>query len=158
MAPEARINFAARFEYLQAIEQLRPEVLSDLHRHTFAVYRTYLQSNSKGAALPTLAHLSAALRDSPSPDLIDFDHALHQWANTQGLRDAWMWDAAVQTMYSWAHGGTVGKWGYFPEELNAPKFQPNFGHWIPQYTGWADFKKVTDAIYRSARANYRAEV
>src|SRR6266852_6842795 len=85
MAPEARINFAARFEYLQASEQLRPEVLSDLHRHTFAVYRTYLQSNSKGAALPTLAHLSAALRDSPSPDLIDFDHALHQWANTQGL-------------------------------------------------------------------------
>jgi hypothetical protein len=158
MPPEARVNFAARFEYLWAIEQLRPEVLSDLQNDTFAVYRTYLQSNSRSSALPTLAHLSAALRDCPSPELINFDHALHQWANTKGLRDAWMWDAAVQTMYNWAHGGTVGKWGYFPEELNAPKFQPDFGYWIPQYTEWADFKKATDAIYRSALANYRAEV
>jgi hypothetical protein len=158
MPEEARINFAARFEYLQAIEQQRPNVLSDLLSQTFAVYQTFLQSNSKGSALRTLAHLSAALRDGPSPDLIDFDQALHKWANTQGFQDAWIWDAAVQTMYRWAQGGTVGKWGYVPEELDPPKFQPSFGYWIPQYGEWADFKKVTDAIYRRALANYRAEV
>jgi hypothetical protein len=87
MPQEARINFAARFEYLQAIEQQRPSVLSDLLSKTFAVYQTYLQSNSKGSALRTLAHLSTVLQDGPSPELINFDQALHQWANTQGFQD-----------------------------------------------------------------------
>ena len=158
MPQQVRINFAARFEYLQAIEQHRPNVLSDLLSKTFAVYQTYLQSNSQGTALRTLAHLSAVLQDRPSPELIDFDQALHKWANAQGFQDAWIRDAAVQSMDRWAQGVVVGKWVYFPEELDPPKFQPSFGYWIPQYGEWADFKKVTDLIYRRALANYRAEV
>jgi hypothetical protein len=158
MPPKASINFAARFEYLQAIEQQRPEVLSDLLSQTFAAYQTYLQCNSKGSELLTLAQLTKALRKGPSPELIDFDQALHKWSNTHGLQDTWIWDAAVHTMYRWAQGGTVGKWGYFPEELDPLKFQPSFGYWIPQFAAWTDFKKLTDAIYRRALANYRAEV
>ncbi len=69
MPSNETINFAARFEYLKVVQEQRLEVLSDLHRQTFSVYRTCLQSNPNGAALQTLAVLSATLRNQPSPGL-----------------------------------------------------------------------------------------
>jgi len=158
MPSNETINFAARFEYLKVIQEQRLEVLSDLHRQTFSVYRTCLQSNPNGAALQTLAELSATLRNQPSPGLNDFDHALRKWASAHGFQDDWIRDAAIQTMHTWVRGGPVGKWAYLPKELNLPKFQPRFGYWVPQLSEWAKFKKISDATYRSELANYRAEV
>lgn len=45
--PEKPINFAARFEYLSAIEAHWPEVLKSLRDHTFPVYRACLGTESQ---------------------------------------------------------------------------------------------------------------
>jgi hypothetical protein len=158
MLTQDKINFAARFEYLKALEQHRPEVLNYLHRPTFVVYRTYLQANPKSTAIQTLARLSTALSQGVSPELSKVDQALRQWVNAHNLQDRWIWDAAIQTMDGWVRAGIDGKWGYFPEELDTPKFQPSFGYWIPAYTRWTEFKQVTGAIYRRELASYRAKV
>jgi hypothetical protein len=92
MLTQNKINFAARFEYLKALEQHRPEVLNYLHRPTFAVYRTYLQANPKSTAIQTLARLSTALSQGVSPELSKVDQALRQWVNAHNLQDRWIWE------------------------------------------------------------------
>jgi hypothetical protein len=74
------------------------------------------------------------------------------------VQDDWILDAAIQTMHTWVRGGPVEKWGYVPKELKAPKFEPRFGYWFPQFLEWAEFKKLSGALYRRELASYRAEV
>jgi hypothetical protein len=62
--PDKPINFAARFEYLSAIEAHWPEVLKSLRDHTFPVYRACWERNPKSLALQTLARLSKASRNT----------------------------------------------------------------------------------------------
>jgi hypothetical protein len=99
-----------------------------------------------------------ALRDGTSPELHPVLEALQQWAQAHDIQDPWIWDAAVQSMYDWARGGTVGTWTYLPKELKKPRFQPRFGIWIPYFMKWDDFKTAAGRIYRSDLARYRAEV
>jgi hypothetical protein len=157
MPADEKINFGARFEYLKVIQEQGPDVLSDLQL-PFAVYRTYFESNPNSLALHTLAGLVTTLRNEPSRSLNDLDQALRKWSLTHGLQDDWILDAAIQTMHSWARGGPLGKWGYVPKELNAPKFESRFGHWVPQYLKWAEFKKISDGLYRRELASYRAKI
>jgi hypothetical protein len=84
--------------------------------------------------------------------------ALGKWANALGFLDLWFLDAGLQTMHGWVQGKSVDKWLYFPKELEIPKFQLKFGHWVPSHSRWPDFKTCTDKIYRSGMVAYRARV
>lgn len=128
------INFAARCEYLSAIEVHWPDVMKSLRLGAFPVYRACLETTS--ATLQTLAGLSDALKRGASVEINQVELALRAWARVHGFRDTWLRDVAVQSMHSWARGGTKSKWTYLPEDLDAPKFEPDLGYWIPFFTKW----------------------
>jgi hypothetical protein len=156
--PDKTINFAARFEYLSAIEVHWPDVMKSLRQRAFPAYRTWLERTSPETARPTLAGLSDALERGASLKINQLDGAIRRWAETHGFHDAWLRDVALQSMHGWARGGTASKWTYLPEELDTPGFQPNFGHWIPFYMSWPEFKRLADERYRREQAQYRAQV
>jgi hypothetical protein len=151
------IDFAARFQYLAALEEHRPIVLTDLLAHTFPVYQRCWQEH-RSTNLQNLAQLSTAVRRGTSGEFNAIAEALEEWADKHGFLDMWLKDAGIQSIHGWVHGENIGNWRYFPEELETPSFQPNFGHWIPFFTPWPEFKTITDKIYRSALVAYRAEV
>jgi hypothetical protein len=155
--PNKTINFAARCEYLSAIEVYWPDVMTSLRLGAFPVYRKCLETTAP-ETLRTLAGLSDALARGASSEVIQVDLAIRAWAKTHGFLDAWLLDVALQSMHSWARGGTTSKWTYLPEELNTPKFQPNLGYWIPSSTKWPEFKRLTAQHYRRQQAQYRAKV
>jgi hypothetical protein len=157
------INFAARFEYLSALEVHWPQVLSSLHKSVRPVYLRCFKSRGESAAMQKLAGLSEALRRGASPELEEVALAVRTWAEEFGFRDAWLQDVALQTMHSWVHGGDKAKWTYFPDELDMPKLQVDCGHWFPLrgflgHLEWPEFKRLADATYRRAVAAYRALV
>jgi hypothetical protein len=152
------VDFGARFQYLAALEEHRPIVLTDLQAHTFPVYHRCWQGNPNTTDLQSLGQLSTAVRRGAGEEFKAFAEALEEWADTHGFLDMWLKDAGIQSMHGWVHGENVGKWMYFPEELETPRFQPSFGYRIPFLTPWPEFKTVTDRIYRSGLAAYRAEV
>jgi hypothetical protein len=156
--PDKTINFAARCEYLSAIEVHWPDVMKSLRLGVFPAYRTCLECISPETALQTLAGLSDALARDASVEINQLDRAIRTWAETHGFHDAWLRDVALQSMHGWARGGKTSKWTYLPEELDAPGFQPNFGHWIPFYMSWPEFKRLADERYRREQAKYRAQV
>src|SRR5260370_24274200 len=151
------VDFAARFQSLAALEEQRPIVLTELQEHTFPVYQRCWQEDRNTTALQDLAQLSTAVRRG-SGEFKAVAEALEKWADTHGFLDMWLKDAGIQSMHGWIHGENAGKWRYFPEELETPRFQPNFGHWIPFFTPWPEFKISTDKIYRSGLVAYRSEV
>jgi hypothetical protein len=161
--PNKTINFAARFEYIGALEVDWPQVMTSLQEKVLPVYRRCLESRGESLALQTLVGLSDALGRGASPELQQVALAVRTWAEEHGFRDAWLEDVAVQSMHSWAHGGAESKWTYFPEDLVIPKFQVDFGHWFPVrgftgYAEWPQFKGGADRKYRRERAAYRARV
>ena len=96
-------------------------------------------------------------RDS-SLEINQVELAVRKWAEEFRFQDAWLLDVALQSMYNWVGGGTTSKWTYLPEGLTPSKFQPEFGVWIPFYTKWPEFKRLTDQRYRRALAQYRARI
>ena len=150
--PGKSINFAARCEYLSAIERVWPDVMTWLRQRAFPVYRACNPST----ALRTLTGLTDALRRGASLEIKQVELAVRTWAEVHGFRDAWLRDVALQSMHSWARGGTTSKWTYLPKELDTQRFQPNLGYWIPVFTKWSEFKRLTDAHYRRHQAQYRA--
>jgi hypothetical protein len=156
--PDKAINLGARCEYLTTIEVHWPEVMKSLRLDTFPVYRTCLETTDPSTPLQTLAGLSEALERGASSQIKQVDLAVRKWAEVYDFRDAWLRDVALQTMHNWARGGTKSKWTYLPMELCGPKFQPDFGDWIPFYTKWPEFKRLTDKRYRRELAQYRAKV
>jgi hypothetical protein len=156
--PDKTINLGARCEYLSAIEVHWPEVMKSLRLRTFPVYRTCLETTDPSTPLQTLAGLSDALERGASAKIKQVELEVRAWAEMHGFQDAWLRDVALQTMHSWARAGTKSKWMYLPMELCSPKFQPDFGYWIPFYTKWPEFKRLTDERYRRELAQYRAVV
>jgi hypothetical protein len=152
------VDFGARFHYLAALETHRPKVLTDLQARTLPVYQQCWQKDPNTTGLQNLAQLSTAVRREAGGEFKAVAEALEKWADKHGFLDQWLKDAGIQSMYGWVHGENAGKWRYFPDELESPKFQSNFGHWIPFLTPWLEFKMVTDKIYGSRLAAYRAEV
>jgi hypothetical protein len=155
--PGKTINFAARGEYWSAIELHWPEVMTSLRLDVFPVYRACLKANAPGIALQALAGLSDSFKRG-AVEINQLEVALRAWAEGHGFQDDWLQDVAVQSMDNWARGGPTSKWTYLPEELDAPRLQINFGHWIPAYTKWTEFKRLTDQHYRRELALYRAKV
>lgn len=156
MTPAELINFGARFEYLSAIEVRWPDVLLSLDRDVFPVYQISWERNPNSTALQTLAELSKA--SSGSGELGEVERAVRRWAKVHGIRDEWIWDAAVQTMQSWAHQERISKWTYTPVELDTPRFQVQFGFWIPLCMKWAEFRRMARERYRRELASYHASV
>lgn len=156
MTPAMLINFGARFEYLIAIEAHWPDVLLSLNRDVFPVFQISRERNPNSTALQTLAELSKA--SSGSGELGEVERAIRRWAKVHGIRDEWIWDAAVQTMQSWAHQETISRWTYIPVELDTPRFQVQFGFWIPFFMKWPEFRRVAGETYRRELASYRARV
>jgi hypothetical protein len=152
------VDFAARFQYLAALQEHRPIVLTDLQAHTFPIYQRCWLEDPNTTGLQNLAQLSKGVRWGAGGQLKAVAEALEKWAHTHGFLDMWLKDAGIQSMHGWVHGENAGKWRYFPEELKTPRFQPNFGSWIPFFTPWPEFKTATDKIYRSGLVAYRAEV
>src|SRR5688500_15661236 len=63
---------------------------------------------------------------------------LKHWADSHGLVDRWMWDAAVQTLSALAESKEHRRWHYMVEELDSPVFDLTFGsQWIPGLTPWS---------------------
>jgi hypothetical protein len=158
MPPDKTINFAARCEYLSAIEVLWPDVTESLRLRAFPLYQKYFESADQGMALQTVAALEDALKRDAPMEIRQVKLAVRRWAKEFGFQDAWLRDAALQSMHNWAGGGTMSKWTYLPEGLDTPTFQPEFGVWIPFFTKWPEFKRLTDERYRRALAQYRAEI
>jgi hypothetical protein len=156
MTPAELINFGARFEYLSAIEAHWPDVLLSLNRDVFPVYQISWECNPNCTALQTLAELSKA--SSGSGELNEGERAVRRWPKAHGIRDEWIWDAAVQTLQSWAHQERICKWTYTPAELDTPRFQVQFGFWIPFFMEWPEFKRMAGERYRRELANYRARI
>jgi hypothetical protein len=156
MTPAQLINFGARFEYLSAIEAHWPDVLQSLNRDVFPGYHICWERNPPSTALQTLAGLSKA--SAGSAEFGEVERAVRKWAEAHGIRDEWIWDAAVQTMQSWAHQERISKWTYLAAELGTPRFQPQFGFWIPFFMRWREFKRTTDERYRRELANYHTSV
>lgn len=156
--PNQTINFAARFEYVAALEVHWPQVMTSLQENILPVYRRCLESTGESLALQTLTGLCDALGRGASPELQQVALAVRTWAEEHGFRDAWLEDVAVQSMHGWAHDGAESKWTYFPEELVIPKFQVDFGHWFPGNAEWPKYKRIADRTYRCERAAYRARV
>jgi hypothetical protein len=154
MPPKDRTSFAARFEYLAAIEKEWPAVLRDLQQDALPVFQTHWESNVNRPAV----QVSRARQKESSPGLDLIDQAVRRWADKYGFQDPWLWDAAIQTLHAWAQGRSVGRWNYFPQELDALRFEPQLGYWIPEFSSWAEFKKLTNAAYRQQLADYRAKV
>jgi hypothetical protein len=152
------VDFGARFHYLAALETHRPKVLTDLQGHTFPIYQRCWREDPNTTALQNLAQLSSAVRRGSGGECKAVAEALEKWAHTHGFLDMWLKDAGIQSMHGWIHGENADKWRYFPEELETPKFQPNFGHWIPFFMPSPEFKTATDKIYRSGLAAYRTHV
>jgi hypothetical protein len=98
------------------------------------------------------------LERGASPEISQIELTIRKWAEEHGFRDVWLREVALQTMHGWALGGTTSKWTYLPEELNTPRFQPDFGTWIPSYTKWPEFKQLTGERYRRALTQYRTKV
>jgi hypothetical protein len=152
------INFGARFEYLKALEEHRPTVLTDLKEHTFELYGRCREAHPNTTALQNFDLLNAAVRRGDGVEFEAVVEALEEWAGKHGFVDPWLQDAGVQTMDGWVNGQNAGKWRYLPKQLDTPRFQPNFGFWIPFFGPWREFKTGTDKIYRRELVAYRAAV
>jgi hypothetical protein len=106
MTPDLLVNLAARFEYLSAIEADWPTVLKSLQDDTFPVYRTCWERNPNSTALLTLDGLSKASQSAGSAEFGEVERAVQTWAETHGIRDEWIWDAAVRvSAYAAASSG-----------------------------------------------------
>jgi hypothetical protein len=157
------INFAARFEYISAIEIHWPEVLISLRQRVLPVFVRCLESRGDSTAIENLARLSDALERKSSPDLEQVAQAVRTWAEEFGFLDKWLQDVALQTMDSWARDKTKSNWTYSPEELRLLKFEVDFGVWFPVrgiegHLDWLEFKQLVDTTYRRKLAAYRAKV
>ena len=76
----------------------------------------------------TYAGLRGELSDVPG--IADVCSAVESWATSHGIRDRWMFDAAVQTLARWSQGNAEERWFYTPETSEA--FNPTFGTmWLP---------------------------
>jgi hypothetical protein len=164
-------NFGGRFEYLSAIQEHWPKVLSSLQRDAFPVIQEYLRRNPGGegaaselqiqnnaAALKTYAILSRGVQCAASPELQAVHQAVRKWADALKIRDDWILDAAVQSLHAWGLGGIVGKWVYIVAGLKGPEFQLRFGRWMPYFMTWPEFKRHADAVYGRELKKYHAEV
>jgi len=112
--PDKTINFAARCEYLSAIEAHWPDVMQSLRLHAFPVCKAAFETAGPNAALQTWAGLSNAVRRGASLKITQVELAVRTWAEAHGFQDAWLRDVALRSMQSWAHGETMLKWTYLP--------------------------------------------
>jgi hypothetical protein len=158
MTPEKTINFAARFEYVSAIEVHWPDVMKALQQDVLPDCRGALEIAEPDTALRTWASLSNAVEGGAPSEITRVELAIRTWAEHHGFRDGWLRDVALQTMQTWSRDGITPKWTYLPEELDTPSFRPSFGCWIPAHTKWLEFKRLTDKRYRRELALYRAKV
>src|SRR5579864_9461219 len=110
MPPDKTINFAARCEYLSAIEVLWPDVMKSLLLHAFPRCRTYFEGTDPNTALQTLAGLEAAVKRDTSSEIKQVKLATRKWAKEFRFRDDWLRDVAIQSMFTWAVGGPTSKW------------------------------------------------
>jgi hypothetical protein len=150
------INFAARFEYLSAIETHWPEVLGSLRKKVFPVYLRCLESRGERLSVEKLRNLLNAPKRNRLPEMQPLAHAVRGWAKHFEFRDTWFRDVALQTMHGWDEGGAVSKWTYLPEELRPFQFQVNFGYWSPHLTSWTDYSRFADQKFSREKAAYRA--
>ena len=153
MALTQGVNFRGRFEYLEAIEEYWPEVLRSLRAAALAPFVACVQVGSQ--PIPTTyAGLRGQLSDVPG--IAEVCSAVESWATSHGIRDRWMFDAAVQTLARWSQGNAEDDWAYTPEVPGA--FNPIFGTmWLPPLT-WGEFKKATDKHYREQLHEYKNRV
>jgi hypothetical protein len=151
------IDFAARFEYLTAIEGQQPTVLTDLQTKIFPAYQECRRGLYNTTALQNLAQLSEAVHSGSGLAYKALADKLEEWAVAHKFLDMWLQDAGIQTLFGWFQSENIDRWRYFPDELDAPRLQVKFGQWIPSKTRWREFKKISDQIYRSRLLEYRAE-
>ncbi len=135
------INYAGRFEFLAATQRRWPELLASLPKTC--------QRTPEGAWPATFSEIQSAREHRQCA------RAILEWARTYSVKDAWILDAAVQTV------GTpeLGQWNYTPRSLPIPEFAPRFGVWLPSpTTQWSWFRKITRDHFTQQLDEYRKTV
>jgi len=142
------INFRARFEYLEATVKHWPELLSSLPPIDI--------SPQVGSRWPgTIAELNQL------PDYEETAEGILDWARKHGIKDAWLMDAAVQTVFE---EPSLERWHYIAPELPIQEFAVTFGIWFPMpYMGsspvtWAEFRKTATATFNRKLKEYHQAV
>ena len=133
------VNFRGRFEYLEAMARHWREPLNALLRlkPTLPKWETKRPPDPSGIEI---VDGGAELRD-----------AVGSWAERFQIRDAWIRDAAVQTVIANANGKQRG-WKYNPPELEQGVLEFRIGSWMPPVSKplgqpWAVFKRAAMKIF-----------
>jgi hypothetical protein len=148
-AKKQSVNFRGRFEFLEATTRHWPEPLNALLR---------LKPN-----LPTFG-------TTPPPDLSELgtvdggselQEAVWSWSERFQIRDAWIRDAAVQTVVANANGEQRG-WKYTPPELELGVLEFRIGSWIPPVAErrgqqWPVFKRTAMKVFLTKLERYRKD-
>jgi hypothetical protein len=143
------VNFRGRFEFLEAVERLWPEPLK-------AVLYLKPKLPKFGLTLPTgLSDLDAFVGTGELQD------AIWSWAERFEIRDAWIRDAAVQTVISNATGENAA-WKYIPPELDPGVLEVRIGSWFPMIATpdgqtWTAFKRTAKKVFERKLELYGKE-
>lgn len=146
-SPAKAVNFRGRFEYLQGLQELWPLLLRNLQEVTIPT-------------LPTLAPESfrELARISECAAVCD---AIRAWAQLHEIRDKWILDAAVQTLFK-REAQTPPRWSYVPPEMPVAVFQLSQAMWIPPFApegqSWTEFKQNVSRNFRKQLEEYRRSV
>ena len=142
------VNFRGRFIYLEATVTHWPALLRSL-----PLIDTSLPAESR--CPDSIAELSQL------PEFDEVREAILEWARQYGVKDAWLMDAAVQTVFK---GPSRERWHYIPSELPIHEFAVTFGTWLPMpFQGldpvtWSEFRKTATATFNRRLKEYHQAV
>lgn len=157
MSTAAKINYGGRFEYLEATQVHWPELLSTLGSHVLESFSVGVKGRRTAAPI-TYAELCEEVSNTEACG------RLKEWAESHGIVDRWLLDAAVQTLAEWSRGHDQKRWYYTPNDLDTPDFHLTIGgHWVPELvpgwgTSWATFQEHTEQHVWEELQKYRKKV
>ena len=141
--------------YLEALDLYWPEMLAALRRDVYPLY----------TPPPGIAQLGpmldAYIRVEHDPSMVSFRERLMYWAEHFHVRNPWLLDAALTTMY-WASrmeqvSNCWDAWLYFAEGI--PVFRPHLDSeiWVPQEHGGRESWEQFSARFTSDLARQLSE-
>jgi hypothetical protein len=151
------INYGGRFQYIDAAQVHWPELLGKLRS---AVLESY-SASIKGRATPAPTTYAELCEEVSKEEACG---RLKKWAESHGIGDRWLLDAAVQTLAEWSRGNDQNRWYYTPKDFDTPDFNLTIrGRWVPDLvprwgTSWVKFQELTEQQLREELQKYRKKV
>jgi hypothetical protein len=138
----AKINIRGQVVYLEATAKHWPQLLQSLPWQEWRYNPAYLRPET-----------FREMQNTPGYE--GNCEALEMWAEKHGIKDRWIWDAAVQTLMKSPAGSVPTTWLYNTTEFPTDPFAPVIGDWIPPYFPWSQFKKSATTIFNRKMEQYR---